>query len=271
MGGLAFGQEAQPDEGLGESVYQANCSNCHQPEGQGIPMVFPPLAGHVPQLHSAGGEEYIAQVVLFGVTGRIEVDGNVYNRLMPGFDHLEDKEIAAVVNHVITAWGNEEQLEEPFEPIGAQVVASLREGDLSPADVYAVRQDIGLSETAVAEQEDASDEELVDAEAFFTAEQAQSGAGQYRVHCAACHGANLAGGAAPALTGGNLVQSWANANALYQYYSEAMPPSNPGGLPEETYIDILAYILDEAGFPDGDQELVADPELLRQIDFDVLD
>jgi len=268
--GLAFAQEEQWSE-LGAQVYEANCSNCHQPEGQGIPMVFPPLAGHVPELHATGGEGYIARVVLFGINGRIEVDGAVYNRIMPGFAHLEDEEIAAVVNHVITAWGNEEALAQPFEPVGPAQIAELREEELSPTDVYAIRQDIGLSDAAVAEEDETEEAQLADVEAFFTAEQARTGAGEYRVHCSACHGTNLAGGAAPALRGGNLAQSWANANALYQYYSETMPPSNPGGLSETTYINILAHILNENGFPAGEQELEADPELLRQIQFDVLE
>src|SRR5690554_2409977 len=38
-GGVAFDSE------LGTSVYGANCASCHQADGQGLPGVFPPMAG----------------------------------------------------------------------------------------------------------------------------------------------------------------------------------------------------------------------------------
>ena len=38
-----------------------------------------------------------------------------------------------------------------------------------------------------------------------------------------------------------------------------MPPDRPGQLNDETYADMIAYILDENGYKPGDKELPADP------------
>ena len=42
-----------------------------------------------------------------------------------------------------------------------------------------------------------------------------------------------------------------------------MPPERPGSLPAQTYIDIIAFILQKNAFPAGDVELSADPAALH--------
>ena len=44
-----------------------------------------------------------------------------------------------------------------------------------------------------------------------------------------------------------------------------MPLDARGALATEQYVDILAYILQENGFPAGEGDLVADPEALAGI------
>lgn len=100
---------------------------------------------------------------------------------------------------------------------------------------------------------------------WFTEEQARRGASQYRVHCSSCHGAELEGFIAPSLSGGELFGNWNTAADLYGFYSVAMPPSNPGGLSDQAYTDILAHILHFNGYPAGDTELPTDMELFAQI------
>lgn len=134
------GEEAEPaaagaidfDREQGEAVYAANCVSCHQGEGQGLPGVFPPLAGHIPDLVNAGGRDYVIDVVLYGLQGPIEVDGQTYNGVMPAWQQLSDDDIAAVVNHMATAWGNEEQLDE-FAVVTEEDVAQHRDQD--PGDL----------------------------------------------------------------------------------------------------------------------------------------
>lgn len=129
---------ALPD---GEAIF-ASCASCHQANGQGIPGAFPPLAGHAPELYAAS-REYLPTVLLYGLQGQIEVEGQTYNGVMPAWAQLSDAEIAAVLNYVLTAWENESLLEN-FEPYAASEVAALRGQDLSAAQVYEMRQGLEL-------------------------------------------------------------------------------------------------------------------------------
>ena len=44
-----------------------------------------------------------------------------------------------------------------------------------------------------------------------------------------------------------------------------MPPSRPASLGDETYADLVAYILQVNGVPAGDTELPADLDALNQM------
>lgn len=83
----------------GERLYMQTCAACHQQNGQGIKGAFPPLAGS-PVVND---EDYdlMVKVILQGYDARSE-----YGQ-MPGFaEQLSDAEIAAIVNHEKTSWGN---------------------------------------------------------------------------------------------------------------------------------------------------------------------
>lgn len=88
----------------GAQIYTAQCLACHQATGQGLPGVFPPLAG----AEWVNGKEALAvQIVLHGVNGEIIVGGTTYKGAMPAFkDKLDDAQIAAVLTHVRSAFGN---------------------------------------------------------------------------------------------------------------------------------------------------------------------
>ncbi len=47
--------------------------------------------------------------------------------------------------------------------------------------------------------------------------------------------------------------------------SMTMPESNPGGLSADQYADILAFLLRMNNYPEGDEELPADPALLARV------
>ena len=81
-------------------------------------------------------------------------------------------------------------------------------------------------------------------------------------HCLDCHGSNLDNGefGGPPLKGSSFARHWdaANVAALFSFMRAKMPPDRPGQLNDETYADLIAYILGENGFkPDG-KELPAD-------------
>src|SRR5699024_1183864 len=122
----------------GGDIFQHNCAACHGADGQGQPGYFPELAGNS---DVALGELYPVQVVLHGMSGPITVNGQTYDGSMPALDHLSDDDIAAVVNYVRGAWGNDE-LTSGVEAVTAEQVAQQRDQDMSAADVHAHREQL---------------------------------------------------------------------------------------------------------------------------------
>ncbi len=92
----------------------------------------------------------------------------------------------------------------------------------------------------------------------FTAEQAEAGEQSYNSQCAQCHGRQLEGPEAPGLAGQDVMGNWDTAGGLFDFISVAMPPSAPGQLGEETYVNIVAYIMEFNGAVPGDTELTSD-------------
>lgn len=127
----------------GSQVY-AQCAGCHQQNGQGVPGAFPPLAGHAPALYNAeGGPTYLVNVLLYGLQGQIQVEGQTYNGVMPAWQQLTDAQIAAVLNFFLTEWGNEAELE-GFEPYTVQDVEEQRGQGLSASDMLDRRSALEL-------------------------------------------------------------------------------------------------------------------------------
>src|SRR5258708_30770388 len=127
-------------QALGARTYDTYCSGCHQRSGRGIAGGFPPLAGHAPEVLAQKGNAYLARVVLFGLTGPIEVEGTKYNGVMPSWSSLKDDEIAAVIDHVLTTWDNDKLLPKDFKPIVPSDIAAARAENLTSAQVYAMRE-----------------------------------------------------------------------------------------------------------------------------------
>jgi mono/diheme cytochrome c family protein len=80
----------------GQEVYDANCVACHQADGGGLAGAFPPLLDNPRVLD----ETYVAGVVRNGLTGELEVNGEVYNGAMPAFQLLDDAQVEAVAAFV---------------------------------------------------------------------------------------------------------------------------------------------------------------------------
>ncbi|MDB5806244.1 MAG: cytochrome c, class [Betaproteobacteria bacterium] len=242
----------------GAKVYAANCAACHQASGAGLPGAFPPLAGHFPSLlKQPDGRNYIAKAVLFGVEGSITVNGATFAGSMPPWKALSDGELAAVLNYVGTAFDNKAQLPADFKPYTADDLKAARAQALTPAAVYAQRpgNKAGAAPAASA---------AAGAPVTFTAAQSARGKETFQHRCTDCHGSTLDNGefgGAP-LNGGYFKNHWGNGSvaALFAYTKAKMPPDRPGGLSDQTYADLVAYLLDENGYAKGDKELPTDAQ-----------
>ena len=92
----------------------------------------------------------------------------------------------------------------------------------------------------------------------FTAQQADAGRTAYQTNCAGCHAADLSGiGNALPLSGLPFTGSWGNRTVgdLVGFMEGAMPPTNPGALGEQNYLNITAFILQSNGARPGTQAL----------------
>lgn len=109
---------------IGESLYtKMACVGCHQPNGEGKPGEFPPLAGS--KYVTIEDSTLTTKIVLAGLVGPVIVKGSEYNGNMVAYGPaLKDHEIAGLVTFIRKNWGNE----------GSEVTKD---------DVAAVRADIG--------------------------------------------------------------------------------------------------------------------------------
>jgi alcohol dehydrogenase (cytochrome c) len=92
----------------------------------------------------------------------------------------------------------------------------------------------------------------------YTAAQADAGRAAYQANCANCHAPDLSGrNDASQLAGSLFMGSWGGRTTadLVGFMQGSMPPGNAGGLPEATYLNIAAFILDSNGARPGTQPL----------------
>lgn len=96
---------------------------------------------------------------------------------------------------------------------------------------------------------------------LYAEKQASAGAVAYSQHCAKCHGPLLDGQAggysAPALRGPQFAapESDVDVKDIFLTVARRMPSIAPRSLPPETYVNIMAFILRENGYPSGPTEL----------------
>ncbi len=79
---------------VGERTYVAYCAACHQPNGEGLPGIFPALKGSSMALNDMAGH---IDIVLNGKAG---------TAMQAYAKQLSLKEIAAVITYERNAWGN---------------------------------------------------------------------------------------------------------------------------------------------------------------------
>ncbi|HMB14735.1 MAG TPA: cytochrome c [Pelovirga sp.] len=113
---------------LGEHSYLRNCANCHGSDGQGWGQY--PALNHTPLLFiSPQGRSYIIDLHIYGLTS------SRWAVPMPPMGHIQDIEMASVINYVLTQFGNEETINEDGELLRPPDIAERRGQNLSPKDV----------------------------------------------------------------------------------------------------------------------------------------
>lgn len=110
--------ETQARVVAGQALYSVACTACHQPHGGGVPGVAPPLVGSE---WVNGPPERIARVLLHGLYGPIEVNGQTWNLSMPSFGVYDDEQIAGLLSYIRRAWGN------VADPVAPDLVAEVRQ------------------------------------------------------------------------------------------------------------------------------------------------
>jgi mono/diheme cytochrome c family protein len=125
---------------LGRERYATTCAPCHQPHGLGLPNLAPPLAGSE---WMSSPPERLARIVLQGLYGAIDVNGETWNLHMPGFaSALEDEGIAGILTFVRRAWGNSAS---PVEP---SIVSETRQQTASRMLAW-TPQELGITNGTV--------------------------------------------------------------------------------------------------------------------------
>jgi len=103
----------------GQVLYEKNCSNCHQKNGKGLGLLYPPLAS------SDYFEKNINTslcLMKYGKQGEIIVNGKIFNKPMPGVPSLTELEIAEIATYINNSWGGQNGIVEI-----SQVTSALNE------------------------------------------------------------------------------------------------------------------------------------------------
>lgn len=113
----------------GEQVWSEHCSACHA------------RLPHVSELASReGGRSYLIDLVLFGFEGEATIDGERRSFEHPAFDDLADEDLAAVLDHALVAW-DEDDASDDVDRYRPEELDEARDRDLAPSEVAERRPD----------------------------------------------------------------------------------------------------------------------------------
>ena len=103
----AGGASNAPD---GQALFAANCQACHQANGEGLPGAFPPLKGS--PIVTGDNLDLYVDIIMNGYDARPE-----YGAMPPIGTNMgfTENEVAAIINHERTSWGNEAKTVTPEE------------------------------------------------------------------------------------------------------------------------------------------------------------
>jgi mono/diheme cytochrome c family protein len=100
--GTAGTSDGSSVQRTGADLFNGNCIACHQQSGQGIPGVYPSLAGSLTVL---GDPEALARWVIKGERAPSMPPGR-YSTAMPEFGWLKEPDAAALLTYLRSSFGN---------------------------------------------------------------------------------------------------------------------------------------------------------------------
>ncbi len=140
--GLSLALAAEPGVAVAEAEaypwwegaqvsWEARCAGCHL------------TLDYVPQLFAAdGGREYLIDLMLFGARGEAYYYGEWQSLRHRPYGEFDDEQIAALLNLMLLAWGNDEALPEGAQLYEAQEVAAARPREVPQDEVLSGRPDL---------------------------------------------------------------------------------------------------------------------------------
>ena len=109
--------EEQKRFAQGKELFLISCGACHQPHGMGQEGLAPPL---VDSKWVLGSPQRLVRIVLHGLHGPINVNGNTFQLDMPALDVFDDDQIAAILTFVRREWGH------TVSPVEPELVKTVR-------------------------------------------------------------------------------------------------------------------------------------------------
>lgn len=226
----------------GGQIYAKSCVACHGSNGKGTPGTFPPLAGTKFSNEEGTKKDHVS-IVLNGLDEAVVVDDVTYGlnqmKTQNFGARFNDEEIAAVVNHERTSWGNN----------GGEVDADF---------VSEIRAELGLAAFPAGGAEPVSDDELMSVgRSVYTS-------------CAGCHGMDGTGlKSVPSFIGNKAALTDLNAavhaldNGLDTPAWSGVQPPMGLGMSDKQVAGVMTYIRNSFG-NDGDAVQPAEVTEIRE-------
>jgi len=87
----------------GKQEYLTQCLACHQMDAAGVQGMNPPL---IKTKFVLGDKPTLVKIVLNGMTGAVDINGDTYHNVMAPHSELTDQQIADVLTYVRNSFGN---------------------------------------------------------------------------------------------------------------------------------------------------------------------
>lgn len=127
----------------GEQFY-SRCASCHGENGAGVAGLAPPLAGAA---WVTGPPEWLARIILQGMSGPVTVRGETFDGVMPGHGHLDeldDETLAGLMTFLRRSWGNAADAVSAESAAAIRAASASRKQPWTAAELESVRYDRGF-------------------------------------------------------------------------------------------------------------------------------